>query len=410
MKKFYDTCALLELGAEVFDDFFYLSSVTIQELENIKTSAKKDNEVKFQARQMLRLLMEGEDLYSVWPHTTDEDEEIIKMKLDLTNDNKIIIDFLQVQKKQELEFVTNDLACYMIAKTIFGITDITNACCKFDNYCGYKDLRTSEGLLANFYTFPKENIYELLENEYLILRNESGECVGTYVWRNGEYTPVVPRSFESAYMEKIVPINHDLPQILAMESMSTNKLTLVKGKAGSGKSLLSLGYLFKCLDKKRIDKIIIFCNTVATMGSAKLGYLPGTRTEKLLDSQIGNFLLSKIGGRVEIERMIAEEKLVILPVSDIRGFDTTDMRAGVYITEAQNLDINLMKLALQRLGDDCTMIIDGDVDAQVDDSRFAGRNNGMRRVSEIFRGSPFYGEVQLTKIYRGEIAEMADKM
>ena len=37
-------------------------------------------------------------------------------------------------------------------------------------------------------------------------------------------------------------------------------------------------------------------------------------------------------------------------MSDIRGYDTTNMNAGVYITEAQNLDINLMKIALQRIG------------------------------------------------------------
>jgi predicted ribonuclease YlaK len=58
----------------------------------------------------------------------------------------------------------------------------------------------------------------------------------------------------------------------------------VKGPAGSGKTFLSLSYLLSQLDKGRIDKIIVFCNTVATKNSAKLGYYPGTRDEKLLDS------------------------------------------------------------------------------------------------------------------------------
>jgi predicted ribonuclease YlaK len=49
-----------------------------------------------------------------------------------------------------------------------------------------------------------------------------------------------------------------------------------------------------------------------------------------------------------------------LPLSDIRGYDTTGMKAGIYITEAQNLDRSLMKLALQRVGEDCICIIDGD--------------------------------------------------
>nr|DAT09866.1 MAG TPA: PhoH-like protein [Caudoviricetes sp.] len=48
-------------------------------------------------------------------------------------------------------------------------------------------------------------------------------------------------------------------------------MTLVKGPAGSGKTLLSLAYLFSQMERGKIDKIIIFCNTVATKNSARLG-------------------------------------------------------------------------------------------------------------------------------------------
>ena len=34
----------------------------------------------------------------------------------------------------------------------------------------------------------------------------------------------------------------------------------------------------------------------------------------------------------------------------------------------------------------------------------------MRRMSEVFRGQPCYGEVELQKIYRSAIAEIAEKM
>jgi predicted ribonuclease YlaK len=121
---------------------------------------------------------------------------------------------------------------------------------------------------------------------------------------------------------------------MAADSFTHNKLTMIRGKAGSGKSILALGYLFNQLEKGRIDKIIIFCNTVAAKGAAKLGYYPGSREEKLLDSQIGNFLSSKLGSRMELERLLDDERIVLLPMADIRGYDTTGMRAGVYITEA----------------------------------------------------------------------------
>lgn len=129
-----------------------------------------------------------------------------------------------------------------------------------------------------------------------------------------------------------------------------------------------------------------------------------------MDSSIGNFLASKLGDSFEVERLIEQHKLVLLPMSDIRGYDTTGMNAGIYITEAQNLDISLMKLALQRIGEDSICILDGDDEAQVDMEIYAGDNNGLKRVSKVFSGADFYGEVTLQQIHRSKIAELAQKM
>ena len=58
MKLFYDTCSLLDAQKEAFEsgDKFYISSITINELENIKTSGTKDEETKYNARTLLHLL------------------------------------------------------------------------------------------------------------------------------------------------------------------------------------------------------------------------------------------------------------------------------------------------------------------------------------------------------------------
>lgn len=103
-------------------------------------------------------------------------------------------------------------------------------------------------------------------------------------------------------------------------------------------------------------------------------------------------------------------KLILLPMSDIRGFDTTDMHAGIYITQAQNMNIDLMKLALQRVGEDSTLIVEGDTQAQVDLGMYAGTNNGLKRVSQVFRGQDIYGQVTLQNIYRSRIAQVAERM
>lgn len=113
---------------------------------------------------------------------------------------------------------------------------------------------------------------------------------------------------------------------------------------------------------------------------------------------------------MEVERLIDENKISLLPLADVRGFDTTGMRAGVYITESQNMDVELMRLALQRIGDDCICILDGDSEAQVDSSLYAGSNNGLKRVSKVFRGEDIYGEVTLPNIYRSRIANIAQRL
>ena len=97
-------------------------------------------------------------------------------------------------------------------------------------------------------------------------------------------------------------------------------------------------------------------------------------------------------------------------MSDIRGYDTSGMRAGIYISEAQNMSVNLLKLALQRIGEDSICIIDGDCKAQVDDVQFEGSNNGMKRASNVFRGEDIYGEITLQIINRSKIGRVAEQM
>ena len=117
-----------------------------------------------------------------------------------------------------------------------------------------------------------------------------------------------------------------------------------------------------------------------------------------------------MGARDRVEQLITNEKLVLLPVADCRGYDTTGMNAGIYVTEAQNTTIDMMKLMLQRLGEDSICIMEGDDKAQVDMNVYSGANNGVRRLSEVFRGDLDYGEIALQKCYRSHIAELAEKM
>ena len=412
MIKFYDTCALLELQEEAFNDSkFYISSITLSELEQIKTSGTRDEETKWKARQVLNYLRQYKQSYEIVIFDKEVEAYLDDLQLISNNDNKIIVSAYMRDQNEPITFVTNDLACEAIASSVGLRTELTSDNIVDDDYTGYKTIKLSDEELADFYTNvlqTSQNKYNLLTNEYLLIKDNSNHIVDKYKWNN-KYESVGFLKAESKMFGKVTP-KDDL-QLLALDALSNNQITMLRGPAGSGKSHLAFGHMFSLLDQGKIEKIIIFCNTVATKGSAKLGYYPGSRTEKLLDSQIGNFLESKLGGsRIAVERLIEDEEIVLLPMSDIRGYDTTGMNAAIYITEAQNLDIELMKLALQRIGEDSICILDGDDKTQVDMSMYAGSHNGMKRVSKVFRGANFYGEVTLQKIHRSKIAELAQQL
>ena len=410
MTKFYDTSSLLLKADTLFEDneYFAISSITLEELEHIKTSANKDADVKYSARKLINSLNNHMGEYEVVFFNEDMAKPIVKAGIFLNNDAKILSCALSYNKKHDVEFITNDICLKHLAKLF--LEEVESIDENRDDYTGFKDVIMNENEMTAFYSNPNANFYDLLVNEYLIVRNDKREIVDRLCWTGEGYRHLDYANFSSKWFGDIKPIKGDVYQAFVADSFTNNKITLVKGPAGSGKTFLSLAFLIHKLEKNKIDKIIIFCNTVATKDSAKLGYYPGTRDEKLLDSQIGNLLISKFGGRVEVERMIQEEKLILLPMSDIRGYDTSGMRAGVYISEAQNMSVNLMKLALQRIGEDSICIIDGDCKTQVDDVQFAGSNNGMRRASKVFRGEDVYGEVTLQNIHRSKIGRIAERM
>lgn len=414
--KFFDTCSLLLMAGNLFEednDFeLVLSSITLDELENIKTASNKDADIKYAARKLLHTLLDNPDKYQTIIFTEDMLDVIKDKHLTITPDVKILASALHFKEEHpEVTFVSNDLALQCIAELFFDseyleMVDEGST----DDYDGYAEITMSDEEMTYFYQNPTENMYDLYTNEYLIIKNSAGEVVDKVCWTGTEYRALTYHNFKSTMFGDVRAKSGDVYQALMADSLVNNTITMVKGPAGSGKTYLSLAYLMHMLDRGKIDKIIIFCNTVATKNSAKLGYYPGTRDEKLLDSQIGNLLTSKLGGRLMVEHMIEREKLVLLPLSDIRGYDTSGMNAGIYISEAQNMDISLMKLVLQRIGDDAICIIDGDCKAQVDAIDFAGANNGMRKASKVFRGEEIYGEVTLKNIHRSRIAQIAERM
>lgn len=406
MDKLYvvDTNIILDYIEQLDEYKVVLLSHTLMELEKHKSSNNDD--LKYQARNVSRYIMDNLDKF----HFDTNYYDGSKLGADYSNsyqDDNILFSCMT----NNYALITNDVLLFIKAKGL-GIDvkrfdDINNQA--EESYSGYKEVTMTSEQLEDFYNGVAKNTYGLLVNQYLIVKDkETNEPVEAFRWDGEYYLNIVSKNFKTNMFGQFKPM--DIYQKCAIDTLSNNKISMIKGKAGTGKSVIGINYAIHQLERNKIDKIIFFVNPTLAKNAQALGFYTGDKDDKLLQSSVGNMLTSKFGSKAQVEAMIQREEIVLLPFGDIRGFDTTGMNALVYIIEAQNLDKELMKLGIQRLSNDSKMIIDGDFSAQVDSRAYEGRNNGMRRVSEVFRGVDYYGEVELPIIYRSEMAKRAELM
>lgn len=402
MKYVVDTNVLLHGFDRLRGHEIVITSMVLRELEKHKLST--NGQLAYLARTATRLIEEKKTLF-----TFDTKDYQVNLGEDFDphyTDNKI----LQCCLDNGYGLVTYDLLLKLKAHG-FGI-HVLDLVDQEEPYTGYLEIDVEDERYADLCHNLDGNYFNLLTNQYLIVKN-GNKYVDLLRWTGESHVYVRPRGFETVYFGKFSP--KDAYQRCALDSLKNNQLTMIKGKAGTGKSLIALNFAMREIERGRYDRLICFVNPMESRNSAKLGFYPGTRDEKVMDSAVGSMLCSKFGDKMVVEELMKGKekepsKLLLLPFSDIRGFDTTGMKAIVYIIEAQNLDIELMKLAVQRVGEDSKLIIDGDFEAQVDHHSYEGVNNGMRRLSEVFRGEEYYGEVELPIIYRSQLARKADEM
>ena len=117
--RFYDTCSLLLKVDNLFDEEFVISSITLEELEHIKTSSHKDADIKHQARKLIHQLAYNADKYRVWIYKDHMANHLLPLGFsELNPDLKILATAIDFDKKimpDDVIFVSNDLSLKNIA-------------------------------------------------------------------------------------------------------------------------------------------------------------------------------------------------------------------------------------------------------------------------------------------------------
>lgn len=139
-------------------------------------------------------------------------------------------------------------------------------------------------------------------------------------------------------------------------------ISMIKGSAGSGKSLLAAQIALDCLFKREFEKIIITRPTVEA--SVSIGFLPGTKDDKLAPYTAPVYdNMNRLYNKEKIESLVIEGKIEVIPVGFLRGRNFTN--CIVVVDESQNLTDKEIELILTRLCHGSKLILCGD-SSQID--------------------------------------------
>ena len=184
----------------------------------------------------------------------------------------------------------------------------------------------------------------------------------------------------------------------AKQIILDNPVTLIKGMAGSGKTLLACQIALDMVFKKEMDKIVI---TRPTVSKEEIGFLPGDLKEKMdpwLAPIYSNLYL--LYDKDKIDKMVQENQIEIVPFAFMRG--RTFPNCFVIVDECQNITGPQTEMMLGRLGRGGKIVFCGDL-AQVDLKSKKDSGIGFfPRLEERIKGVRI---ITLKKNHRHEIVE-----
>lgn len=404
IRKFYDTNALLIDCSDLSN--VILSSKTIEELENIKTSSYKDAEIKYKARVAVRAIKEQKPEIIVVQQI--DYDKLNTLNLEITNDNLIICSafrYTMMNVDTDLVFVTNDILCGLIAEKYFDLNVESTDNKKDEIYKGYKVVTpTDEELAAIYEKDNSENIFGCLVNEYVVIKDKENNLCDVVKWTGEKYITANTKPFKSRAFGNTKPL--DEIQRCAFDSIISNDITVLYGRSGSGKTTIPLSYIMSNVENQKYKKCVIIYDFETLKGAKTLGFTPGTLNEKIItQGAIGNILSSKFGDMSEVERLLASGMLEIIPTANIRGCEISSDEI-CFVTEGQNLDTYTLKTIIQRCKAGAKIIIEGDIIEQHD----SNREIGLLKMIDVFKGHKSFGCVKLKNNYRSEIGELADML
>jgi len=264
----------------------------------------------------------------------------------------------------------------------------------------YREGKLGNSLLAD------HGIY-LNKNEFLCLKSESQSAL---CFRKGDEIVSVERG-DSLKMSHTGITARNREQLFALNMLMREDLPLVTilGRAGSGKTFLTLMAGLELLNQGKFDRIVITRN-IQPVGR-DIGFLPGDVDDKMLPWMspiIDNFRQGlKDNDLTYFQMMRQKGQIEIAPLSFMRG--RTFNNTFLILDEAQNATIHELKTVITRIGEGSKVVLLGDIE-QIDTPYIDYFSNGLTIVVEKVKKETLTGHITLKRGERSKLATLVSSI
>jgi PhoH-like ATPase len=383
MKFVYDTNSLilyshlLDLEGEKI-----IPEIVLHELDKLKVGI---TDTAYRARQAVRKLKSLDNI--IYDHKFNKQHQSVLLG---NNDDCIV----ECAKEHEACLITGDFLVQLKAKAQGIEVYETEGRYEDYGYKGFKEVILDHDELASFYENQMVNKYELLTNEYLLIKNLNNEVVDKFRWNGRTHAKL-----KHSPTKKIKSMNH--LQDLAIDLLLNTDIPIkiIAGNYGSGKTILSVkSAIYHVMEKGNYAKIMAVRNPI---GSGKdVGYLKGTKDEKTA----GFFkpFIQHLEGGEQTAHYLEQQGVLTKEIPFyMKGLSIEN--TIIVCDEAEDLDVKLIRLIGTRLGKDSAVIFAGDYNQTEIEYK---NNNGLMTAIDKLRGNPLVGIVVLEEDVRSDASKV----
>ena len=393
-KKFYDTNAILKLQEKILEEEFIISSTTLHELEHIKTSRNKDEEIKYSARKAIHILDENSDKYETVIFDSNAMSVLDDMGLENNPDNQICAcaKAYECANDCKITFVSDDICCRTIANKVFEL-NVSQVYGNKDNiYSGYKIISGNANKINQYMQYIDYSDWNI--NEYLIIENTDDNSSKELRFDGKDFVSLkLPAS-------RFIKGKNSL-QRCALDIMNNPDITIaaILGGYGSGKTFISMQMaLYNVQEKGRNSKIL---GIREVKGEGKeIGFLPGDMEDK-----VGRFFdplcQSLNGGEFELQSLKMSGILDVNVPFFMKG--TTYSDTILLCDEAEDLTESQIRLVGTRLGENSKIYFSGDYKQSLLNKTI---NNPLVKMCNEFKGNEKFGCIYLGEDVRSDTSKM----